>query len=311
LEAETLARGRWRPVAKALDRRDKIQRRLVEARHRSGELHAALPAAERRDREARGHAVAEGRSRPQLEAPQIISEREDLQQQIDDLQAAAEVVDRELLELRERSRENWRASCDRTVERAKAAVLKAGQELEAAVSAFEDEIALRDWAHAPVDQGSTDPMGGRLTHTGVLTARWIRYALPSTAWLPDRRVLPRGQRRGESCYRWSAPDGGGEPWRLKTLLLGRCRRSSGFRLRSRRRRSAVRAPRRSRRRVPRISPSPAEHDLASTKRGLHRNPQRLTTRMAALQRHLRFLDTRRADPASGLRAFLSATLESL
>lgn len=169
-DPETLARSRFRSARRLLERRDKIGRELTEARQHSGQLHRALPQAERRDREARGRATAEGRNRPPLEAAPIVAEIEDVRQRIEDLEAAAEVVEAELRELRQTNRDSWSERQARHVAQARRAVLTAAAELEAAVSTLEDENALRAWVAEPVGQGAVDPAGGRVTHAGAIAA---------------------------------------------------------------------------------------------------------------------------------------------
>jgi len=115
-----------------------------------GELSAALPEAERRDRELRGQAVAAGKAVEVGEAGKLAAELEDAQQSAKDLEAATEVVARELLDVREANRDTWTQSQDRHVEKARAAVLTAADGLAAAVAKLEDENALRAWAAEPV-----------------------------------------------------------------------------------------------------------------------------------------------------------------
>jgi hypothetical protein len=183
---------RWRPARRIFERREQIQRQLIEARQRSGQLHRALPHAERRDRERRGRAVAEGKSRPQLEAPQIASELEDIQQRVQDLEAAAAVVDQDLQRLRRDNRDSWSERQAGKLEQAKGDVFAAASELEAKVSAFEDELALLAWASSPVDQQSVDPAGGRLTHTGTIAAALdqVRAAVTGLAVGQDKPAPP-------------------------------------------------------------------------------------------------------------------------
>jgi hypothetical protein len=200
-DPETLARRRFRSVRRLLERRDKIGNLLAEARRRSGELHAELPQAEQRDREARGRATAEGRSKPQLEAPQIASELEDVQQRVEDLQAAATVVEQDLQTLRRDKRDPWSERQAGRVEQAKRAVFTAAGELEQAVSTLEDENALRAWITEPVGQGSVDPAGGRVTYAGAIAAALdqVRAAVdgiaageaaPTPAPPQGRKLLP-------------------------------------------------------------------------------------------------------------------------
>jgi hypothetical protein len=107
LDAEALARKRWKPVEKAAAKREEIGRKLVEARARVAELTSAHPAAEERDREARGLALAEGKPAPLSEAKKIERELEEARSLVQDLDAAAAVVQRQFQEVLDANRESW------------------------------------------------------------------------------------------------------------------------------------------------------------------------------------------------------------
>jgi hypothetical protein len=211
---EELARKRWKPAAKALAKRDEMARQLREARQRVGDLSAALPDAERRERELRGRALAEGKPVSVGEAAQVAAELEDAQQFVRDLEAASEVVERELFEARANNRDTWTQSQDRAVERARSAVFAAADELVAAVAQLEDENALRGWAAEAVPQGSVDPHGGRFTHTGVIAAALdqVRAAVAGIA----AGIAPQPEPRRE------------QPGPIEKLLAGRARADKGW-----------------------------------------------------------------------------------
>jgi chromosome segregation ATPase len=171
LDAETLARKRFKPVEKVLAKREQIARKLVEARARVGELQAALPEAEANDRAARGRAIADGRIAPrESEKERISAEIEKTQQQVDDFLAAGELVERDLSELLEANREGWSKAQEREVAQARNAVLTAVQEVAVAVEKLGAENALRAWIDPVPPEGSVDPYGGRLSHSGALGA---------------------------------------------------------------------------------------------------------------------------------------------
>jgi hypothetical protein len=158
MDPETIARKRWRAAEKAVARRERIARDLAETRQLIGTRTAALPAAERADRLARGQAVADGRQPPpQGEKDRLEAELNLAKQRSDDLQAAAELAATEILELRQANRDTWAGSQAQAVDKARGAVLEAT-----------DKLALQAWVAAPVEQPLADPHGGRLTHEGTL-----------------------------------------------------------------------------------------------------------------------------------------------
>jgi hypothetical protein len=169
MDPETFARKRWRAAEKAVARRERIAHDLAETRQLIGTLTAALPAAERNDRLARGQAVADGHQPPpQGEKDRLEAELNLAKQRSDDLQAAAELAATEILELRQANRDTWAGSQAQAVDKARGAVLEATDKLEQQVSSLTDELALQAWLAAPVEQPLADPHGGRLTHEGTL-----------------------------------------------------------------------------------------------------------------------------------------------
>ena len=202
-DPETLARKRFRPLANTLERRDRIDRDLRDAREQAGLLTAALPAAERNDRAARGRALADGTPPPkQGKKQRLAAELAATRQRADDLEAASELIAAELLQLRQTRQEDWAGSQTEAVARARAAVLEATGKLESAVAALEDELALRSWIEAPTGETAPDPHGGRLTHTGTLTTALdqVRAAVDglaageTTAEPPRREPVPLTKR---------------------------------------------------------------------------------------------------------------------
>jgi len=170
LDAESLARTRWKPAEKALAKREQIAGRLREARARVAELTFAHPAAVERDRQARGYALAEGMPTPQSEAEQIARELDEAQEHAKDLEAAAVLVEDQLREVRDANRESWVQSQERAIEQAGKAVLTRLEALEQEVGKLEDERGLLAWIEPVSAEGSVDPHGGRPTHTGTVAA---------------------------------------------------------------------------------------------------------------------------------------------
>jgi hypothetical protein len=170
LDAETLARRRWKPIEKAVSKREQIASKLTEARARVAELTSAHPLAEQRDREARGLPLAGGKSAPPSEADQIALELGEARRLVQDLDAAAVVVQRQFQEVLDENCELWLRTQERAIEQARNGVLSALAALERAVGKLEDERGLLAWIEPVSAEGSVDPYGGRLTHSGTLAA---------------------------------------------------------------------------------------------------------------------------------------------
>jgi riboflavin biosynthesis pyrimidine reductase len=170
LDAETLARKRWKPIEKAVTKREQIGRKLVEARTRVAELTSAQPAALERDRQARGLAIADGKPAPPSHAEQIAHELEQAQELVRDLEAAAVVVQGQLQEVLDANRQSWVQAQQRAIEQAGDGVLSALASLEKAVSKLEEERGLLAWIEPVPAEGSVDPHGGRLTHSATVAA---------------------------------------------------------------------------------------------------------------------------------------------
>jgi hypothetical protein len=170
LDAEALARKRWKPVEKAAAKREEIGRKLVAARARVAELTSAHPAALERDRQARGLAIAEGKPAPPSHAEQIAHELEQARELVQDVEAAAVVVQGQLQEVLDTNRDSWVSAQQRAIEQAGNGVLSALAALEEAVAKLEEERGLLAWIEPVPAEGLVDPHGGRLTHSGALAA---------------------------------------------------------------------------------------------------------------------------------------------
>jgi hypothetical protein len=209
LDAETRARKRWKPVEKAAAKREEIGLKLAAARARVAELTSAHPAAEQRDREARGLALAEGKPAPPCEAEKIERELEEARSLVQDLDAAAAVVQRQFQAVLDSNRDARVQSQERAIEQAGNGVLSALAAFEQAVAKLEEERGLLAWLEPVPAEGSVDPHGGRLTHSGALAAAvdQVRSAVAG---------LAAGE---ESCK----PKPGPEPSWIEKRLAARAR----------------------------------------------------------------------------------------
>jgi hypothetical protein len=170
LDAETLARKRWKPIEKAVTKREQIGRKLVVARAHVAELTSAHPAALERDRQARGYALAEGTPAPPSHAEQIARELEQAQELVKDLDAAAVVVQGQLQEVLDANRQSWTQAQQRAIEQAADGLFSELASLEKAIATLEEERGLLAWIEPVPAEGSVDPHGGRLTHSGTVAA---------------------------------------------------------------------------------------------------------------------------------------------
>jgi hypothetical protein len=170
LDVETLARRRWKPVEKAVSKREQIAGKLTEARARVAELTSAHPLAEQRDREARGLALAEGKAAPPSEAEKVARELDEARSLVQDFDSAAAVVQRQLEDVLDANRDSWAEAQGRAIGEARNGVLSALAALEQAAAKLEDERGLLAWIEPVPAEGSVDPHGGRLTHSGALAA---------------------------------------------------------------------------------------------------------------------------------------------
>ena len=209
MDAETLARKRWRQVEKAVAKREDIGRKLVEARARVAELTSAHPAAEQRDREARGYALAEGKPSPSREAEQVARQLAEAQENVIDLDAAASVVARQFQNVLAANAPSWVEAQRRAIEKAGDAVMAAVASLEQSARKIEDERALLAWIAPASVEGSVDPYGGRLTYSGTLAAS-----------LEQVRAAAAGLAAGEES---GQPEPGREPTWVEKRLAARAR----------------------------------------------------------------------------------------
>lgn len=145
MDAECLARKRWKPAEKALAKREQIARKLVEARARVGELSAAHPTAVEQDRQARGYALAEGTPAPSSKAEKIAGELAQAQELVKDLDAASVHVEAQLQEVLEANRDSWSQAQERAIEQAGEKVLSSLASLEQTIATLEQERSLLAW----------------------------------------------------------------------------------------------------------------------------------------------------------------------
>jgi hypothetical protein len=114
--------------------------------------------------------LVDGKQPPPSEAEKIAGQLEEAQKEVQDFDAALGVANRRLQEVLDENRQAWAQEQGRTIEQARNAVLSALASLEQGVATLEEERALLAWLEPVSAEGSVDPHGGRLTHSGVLAA---------------------------------------------------------------------------------------------------------------------------------------------
>lgn len=141
---ETLARRRFKPVNRILERREQIARKAIVANEETAALRDKLAQAAQADRAAHAQALATGKTIDSNEEETVRAQLNQAERRAADLAAAAQVVERELVELRAAHRDAWtQAQTD--------AVAQAEQNLQEAQARLTDERALLTWVGERVE----------------------------------------------------------------------------------------------------------------------------------------------------------------
>jgi hypothetical protein len=212
LDPEILARRRWRQVERAAGKRDELGRRLQEARARAAELTSTQPGAEQRDREARGLALAEGKPAPHSEAEKTARELDEARSLVQDLDAAAAVVQHQFQEVLDANRESWGQAQGRAIDQAGNGVLSALAGLEKAVGKLEDERGLLAWIEPVPAEGPSIPTVAGSRTRALLLLRSTSFAVRLPVLQRARNLLSR--HLGENSL------GSRSVWPLRPSLVG-------------------------------------------------------------------------------------------
>jgi hypothetical protein len=140
---EELACRRWRPVKRIVERRDALASQMTAANTQANLLRDKHAQAIQTDRAVRAQGLAAGKRVDSNEAESVRAALEHAERQAADLQTALQVVERDLVELRNAERETWQA--ERVT-----MLVRAEQDLQQAQERLADEQALRDWVAEPV-----------------------------------------------------------------------------------------------------------------------------------------------------------------
>jgi hypothetical protein len=146
MNPEDLARQRWRPVAKAAEKRSRLGDELRVTNERLVGLRAELPRAEEADREAYATAIAAGdKAEPGRKAEQLATRIEAEERRAEALRLAIEKTESELRKLRNENRSACRKSTIATIAKAQLDYQESIRRVEAAREALADEVALDGW----------------------------------------------------------------------------------------------------------------------------------------------------------------------
>jgi hypothetical protein len=183
MNPEDLARQRWRPAAKAVERRNRFGEGLGVTNERLVGLRAELPRAEEADREAFAQAIAEGdKAEPRWKAEQLAARIEADERRAEARRLAIENAENELRKLRVDNRSAWRKSTIGTIVKAHLAYQESIRRVEAAREALADEVALDGWVTDGIGASHVlDRLGGEISNTSALSFAQVVCSLNEDA----------------------------------------------------------------------------------------------------------------------------------
>jgi hypothetical protein len=180
---EDLARERWRPAAKTVEKRNRLGEELRVTNERLVALRAELPRAEEADREAYATAIAAGdKAEPGRKAEQLAARIEADERRAEACRAAIENAENELRKLRVDNRSAWRKSTIGTIVKAHLAYQESIRRVEAAREALADEVALDGWVTDGIGASHVlDRLGGEISNTNALSFAQVVRSLNEDA----------------------------------------------------------------------------------------------------------------------------------
>jgi hypothetical protein len=159
---EDLASDRWKEIRQARERIAKVEAVRAESLARLEELRGRIGPAERRDREALGAALLDGKAEPASEAAKLKAELGQAERNDEALLQAATDAHGQIGRLVRSNRETWRSQTLRARGKAKSRFERAIAELEAAREALNNEATLLNWlSSGDVGEAAMDALGGR------------------------------------------------------------------------------------------------------------------------------------------------------
>jgi hypothetical protein len=203
-----LARRRWRPLRKALEKREQLELELTQAGERLAALQGELQQAAHEDRDAYAAAIAAGKDEPARKTEQLAVRIEAEQRRVDACVRAVENANAAVDKLRAENRTAWRKDVLAKVAEAHGAYEASIREVERRREALADEVGLAGWLSdgigvSPIRDalsGRTAPVEGRdpLSFARVLRelnedagqiASYLRdLPGPMTAWEMTKRA---------------------------------------------------------------------------------------------------------------------------
>jgi hypothetical protein len=140
-----LARQRWRPLRKALEKREQLELELTQAGGRLAALQGELQQAAHDDREAYAAAIAAGKDEPARKTEQLAVRIEAEQRRVDACVRAVENATATVDTLRAENRTAWRKDVLAKIAEAHGAYEASIREVERCREALADEVGLAGW----------------------------------------------------------------------------------------------------------------------------------------------------------------------
>ena len=180
---EDLARQRWRPAAKAVEKRNRLGEELRVTLERLAALRAELPRAEEADPEAYAAAITTGdRAEPGRKAEQLTASIEAEERRAEACRTAVEQAESDLGKLRVENRRAWRKATFSTIAKAHLDYQESIRKVEAAREALADEVALEGWISDGIGVSVVvDRLGGRISDTSALSFSQVVRSLNEDA----------------------------------------------------------------------------------------------------------------------------------
>ena len=163
MNPESLAATRWKPIRQAHEQIAKAEAAQAKSQARVQELRAQIGPGERRDREALGQALVDGKTEPASEAAKLKAELEREERNAEALALAVQSAHGRIAELVAANRREWRKETFHELSRKVARYQDAITEVEEAREALSSEATMVTWldSGAGVD-AATDLLGGRV-----------------------------------------------------------------------------------------------------------------------------------------------------
>ena len=164
MNPQDLARKRWKPVRKALEKCEELGLELSQVGERIAALQGELSQAQDADREAYAEAIAAGRDEPVRKAEQLAIRIEAEQRRFDACVTAVENANARLDKLRAENRSAWRKDALAGIAKTHSAYEESIRRLAECREALAAEVALHGWVADGIGVSPiTDSLSGRTT----------------------------------------------------------------------------------------------------------------------------------------------------